>query len=407
MEYKKAIGVLFISGALLTQPTLASARASAGAAAGAAASITARSASNASRSASSASRAAAVARDSRDRANNAAMIAAMGASAVVMSGSSQYEDKKNPRAEIARRVALVNVATVSDDAVLIKEAEIAREELIGYQKFREEAQGKIQAKDRWQSRYEALFNTKNPQDEIAQRINIIKLVGESTDPVLLKEADFAREELRGYRGYKDGSATSVDNRKTAPKDSILNRINIIILAKDVNDDVVQREASIAASELAGYQDHRAINKAKPIAESTYIQDEIDWRLSIISIAQEFDDPVIAREADIAKSELTDYRNYKEGGASASVDADPAQAQAQAQAQEVTNGAIPNPSASDGVMTDEATDQEDVGALSFMNIVQYGSAAILFLVLIEIIRRKQKKINKERDKYIGRKKKNRW
>lgn len=409
MEYKKAIGVLFISGALLTQPTLASARASAGAAAGAAASITARAASNASRSANSASRAAAVARNSRDSANNAAMIGVMGASAVVMSGSSRYEDKKNPRAEIARRVALVNVATVSDDAVLIKEAEIAREELIGYQKFREEAQGKIQAKDRWQSRYEALFNTKNPQDEIAQRINIIKLVGESTDPVLLKEADFAREELRGYRGYKDGSATSVDNRKTAPKDSILNRINIIILAKDVNDDVVQREASIAASELAGYQDHRAVNKAKPIAESTYIQDEIDWRLSIISIAQEFDDPVIVREADIAKSELTDYRNYKEGGAGASVGADPAQtqAQAQAQAQEVTNGAIPNPSASDGVMTDEANDQEEVGALSFMNIVQYGSAAILFLVLIETIRRKQKKINKERDKYIGRKKKNRW
>lgn len=401
MEYKKAIGVLFISGALLTQPTLASARASAGAAA----SIGARAASNASRSANSASRAAAVARNSRDSANNAAMIGVMGASAVVMSGSSRYGNKKNPRAEIARRVALVNVATVSDDAVLIKEAEIAREELIGYQKFREEAQGKIQAKDRWQSQYEALFNTKNPQDEIAQRINIIKLVGESADPVLLKEADFAREELRGYRGYKDGSATSVGNRKTAPKDSILNRINIIILAKDVNDDVVQREASIAASELAGYQDHRATNKAKPIAESAYIQDEIDWRLSIISIAQEFDDPVIAREADIAKSELTDYRNYKEGGARASVDADPAQAQAQAQ--EVTNGAIPNPSASDNMITDEATDQEDVGALSFMNIVQYGSAAILFLVLIETIRRKQKKINKERDKYIGRKKKNRW
>lgn len=404
MKHSKIIGALFISGALLAQPMQTNASsasvASSAAAAGATAAITARAASNA-------SRAAAVARNSRDSANNAAMIGVMGASAVVMSGNSRYEDKKNPRAEIARRVALVNVATVSDDAVLIKEAEIAREELIGYQKFREEAQGKIQAKDRWQSRYEALFNTKNPQDEIAQRINIIKLVGESTDPVLLKEADFAREELRGYRGYKDGSATSVDNRKTAPKDSILNRINIIILAKDVNDDVVQREASIAASELAGYQDHRAVNKAKPIAESTYIQDEIDWRLSIVSIAQEFDDPVIVREADIAKSELTDYRNYKEGGAGASVGADPAQAQAQAQAQEVTNGATPNPSASDGVMTDEATDQEEVGALSFMNIVQYGSAAILFLVLIETIRRKQKKINKERDKYIGRKKKNRW
>src|SRR5699024_12642402 len=117
-----------------------------------------------------------------------------------------------------------------------------------------------------------------------------------------------RNELMGYREYKLDNPESRSRGGTNPKDEILNRINIIVLAKDVDDAVVQSESEIASAELTGYQEYRAANKTKPIAKSDFIQDEIDWRLSIIKIAQDFNLPVLTREADIAKKELTDYRN---------------------------------------------------------------------------------------------------
>lgn len=400
MKHSKVIGALFISGALIAQPTLASAKfGGAGAAAAGAAAIGARaaassSASAAARSASSASRAADTAR--RSSSSNAGMYAALGASvALASSNSNALDDTKNPNTEIARRIALVNVATVSEDAVLIKEAEIARNELIGYQKLRAEKTAQRIAENRQDVIFDGLFDTKNPQDEIAQRINIIKLVGESNDPVLLQEAEYARNELMGYREYKLDNPESRSRGGTNPKDEILNRINIIVLAKDVDDAVVQSESEIASAELTGYQEYRAANKTKPIAKSDFIQDEIDWRLSIIKIAQDFNLPVLTREADIAKKELTDYRNFKDGIVVA---------------EDTTEHK--NQSNGDATAEDKAVEGEEAAGITedsidWITAAKYGGIFLVFLIVFNWLLSRRKKSNKERDKYIGRKKKNRW
>lgn len=401
MKHSKVIGALFISGALIAQPTLASAKfGGAGAAAAGAAAVGARaaassSASAAARSASSASRAADTAR--RSSSSNAGMYAALGASvALASSNSNAGDDTKNPNTEIARRIALVNVATVSEDAVLIKEAEIARSELIGYQKLRAEKTAQRIAENRQDVIFDGLFDTKNPQDEIAQRINIIKLVGESNDPVLLQEAEYARNELMGYREYKLDNPESRSRGGTNPKDEILNRINIIVLAKDVDDAVVQSESEIATAELTGYQEYRAANKTKPIAKSDFIQDEIDWRLSIIKIAQDFNLPVLTREADIAKKELTDYRNFKDGIVVA---------------EDTTEHK--NQSNGDATAEDKAVEGEEAAGITedsidWITAAQYGGVFLLFLIVFNWLLSRRKKSNKERDKYIERNKKNiRW
>lgn len=394
MKYSKVIGVLFISGALLSQPTLASAKfGGAGAAAAGAAAVGARaaassSASAAARSASSASRAADTAR--RSSSSNAGMYAALGASvALAASNSNAHDDTKNPNTEIARRIALVNVATVSEDAVLIKEAEIARNELIGYQKLRAEKTAQRIAENRQDVIFDGLFDTKNPQDEIAQRINIIKLVGESNDPVLLQEAEYARNELMGYREYKLDNPESRSSGKKRPKDEILNRINIIVLAKDVDDAVVQSESEIASAELTGYQEYRAANKTKPIAKSDFIQDEIDWRLSIINIAQDFNLPVLTREADIAKKELTDYRNFKDGIVAAE---DATDYENQGNGDEAIDKAVEGEEAA-GITED---------SIDWITAAKYGGIFLVFLIMFNWLLSRRKKSNKERDKYIGKK-----
>lgn len=399
MKHSKVIGALFISGALIAQPTLASAKfGGAGAAAAGAAAVGARaaassSASAAARSASSASRAADTAR--RSSSSNAGMYAALGASAALAaSNSNAHDDTKNPNTEIARRIALVNVATVSEDAVLIKEAEIARNELIGYQKLRAEKTAQRIAENRQDVIFDGLFDTKNPQDEIAQRINIIKLVGESNDPVLLQEAEYARNELMGYREYKLDNPESRSRGGTNPKDEILNRINIIVLAKDVDDAVVQSESEIASAELTGYQEYRAANKTKPIAKSDFIQDEIDWRLSIIKIAQDFNLPVLTREADIAKKELTDYRNFKDGIVAAE---DATDYENQGNGDEAIDKAVEGEEAA-GITED---------SIDWITAAKYGGIFLVFLIVFNWLLSRRKKSNKERDKYIGRKKKNRW
>lgn len=389
MKHSKIIGALFISGALLAQPMQANARVAGSAAAAAGARAAASSASSASRSASSASRAAATARSSNSSSSNAALLAAVGASAALSSNSSQAADGKNPNTEIARRIALLNVATVSDDAVLIKEAAIAREELIGYQELRAEKSAQRMAENRQDVIFDGLFDTKNPQDEIAQRINIIKLVGESNDPVLLQEAEYARNELMGYREYKLDNPQSRSRGKKIPKDEILNRINIIVLAKDVDDDVVQAESDIASIELEGYQDYRANNKTKPIAESDYVQDEIDWRLSIIKIAQEFNLPVLTREADIAKKELTDYRNFKDGIVAAE---DATDYENQGNGDEAIDKAVEGEEAA-GITED---------SIDWITAAKYGGIFLVFLIVFNWLLSRRKKSNKERDKYIGKK-----
>lgn len=47
-------------------------------------------------------------------------------------------------------------------------------------------------------------NGKNPQDEIARRMTIIKLAEGSDDDVLIAEADIARAELAGYQAQRAG-----------------------------------------------------------------------------------------------------------------------------------------------------------------------------------------------------------
>lgn len=380
MKYSKIIGALFISGALLAQP-IQQANAK-GVRSSAARGIS--SFSSASRSASSVSRAAATAR-TNNILGNAALYATLGAVGSSSSSNSQAgADNKNPNIEIAKRIALINVATVSKDAVLIKEAKVARNELLGYQKLRAEKSAQRIAENKQDVIFDGLFDTKNPQDEIAQRINIIKLVGESNDPVLLQEAEYARNELMGYREYKLDNPQSTSRGKKIPKDEILNRINIIILAKDVDDAAVQTESDIASAELTGYQEYRAANDTKPIAESDYPQDEVDWRLSIIKIAQDFDVPVLTREADIAKSELTTYRDFKDG-----IVADDGEEEPKEVLAADTN---------QGITTD---------SMDWVAFAQYGVIGVFFLILLQIILVKKEKRDKERDKYLGKKKNIRW
>lgn len=59
-------------------------------------------------------------------------------------------------------------------------------------------------------------NGKNPQDEIARRMTIIRLAEGSDDDVLIAEADIARAELAGYQAQRAGQdQRNVDTIKPA------------------------------------------------------------------------------------------------------------------------------------------------------------------------------------------------
>ena len=304
MKYHKIMSAVLISTLMLPSAMVS---AKGGGAARASVSIS-KSASAASRSASAASRAAA---SSRNSSNNAALWAAVGASNALLMANSHGDDSKDPTDEIARRINIINLAKDSNDEVVLKEADIARNELAGYQEFREEAIKDRQSADKNKSFYDEQFDDKNPQDEIAKRMNIINLVGNSDDAVLTKEADIARNELLGYREYQDSLTNTQSSSKKNPKDEIMKRISIIMLAKDSNDEVVQKEADVARSELLGYQEYRSVKGTRAIADSRYIQDEVEWRINIIKIAEKIKDDVVQKEADIAKAELEAYRAYKD------------------------------------------------------------------------------------------------
>lgn len=394
MKKNKIISLLLISMSL-GLPTISVAASAAGAAgAGARAAMIS---SSASRSAASASSAARLANQTRSSSSNAALYTSMGVSAGLLMGSSFDEvDSKTPHAEIARRIAIINIAQASDDKALKKEADIARNELAGYQQHRDQIK-----KEGGQKKFlKTLFSQKNPQDEIAARINIIKLVGASNDPVLLKEADIARSELKGYREYKENAASSKSRENKNPKDEILSRINIIVMSKDIDDSVVKKEADIARSELSGYQEYRASHKTKPITDSSNIDNEIDWRFSIIKISQEIDDAVVTREAEIAKSDLAAYRNSN-GAANPDTKTQPKinnQEQAQIQNQDDVERQP---------ITEVEPDKDDVESDSLLmndsqlytNIAVYGSIGVFTLIIIQILRRRKKIRDKERDKYI--------
>lgn len=375
MKYHNIMSAVLISTLML--PSAVATAKGGGAAAGAravsiskSASAASRSASAASRSASAASRAAA---SSRNSSNDAALWASLGATNALLVMNSNSEDSKDPTDEIARRINIINLAKDSKDDVVLSEADIAKSELAGYQEFREEAAKERQSDATNQKFYDEQFDDKNPQDAIAKRMNIINMVGSSDDPVLAKEADIARNELLGYREYRDSLTDNQTSSRKNPKDEIMKRISIIMLAKDSKDDVVLNEADVARSELSGYQDYRATNGTKPIADSRYIQDEIEWRINIIKIAENVEDAVVKKEADIAKADLEAYRSYKEKVAAE-------------REQEIA--------------TANAKTEEMLGqAGQFMvNFVKFGAFGLAMFILFSVLRRRKLKREKEINKY---------
>ena len=313
---------------------------------------------------------------------------------IIMNSS---DDSKNPQEEIYKRIAIVNLAKNDDDAAVMEEAAIARGELKGYQDFRAEAKNTRPAPTSSRAVYKELFGEYSPQDAIAIRMSIIKLVGDSDDPVLIDEAKIARSELKGYRAWRDTLTQSekhlFNSGSKTPKDEIVKRISIISIGIDSDDEVMMKETDVARKELAGYQAYRSSNAPKPISDSRNPQDEVEWRLSIIKTAQTLKDDVVEKESDIAKEELLAYRKYKDSGEK-EVAPKPKQESTLELSYET-----PKLSPEDQAINKEIEEQtrKTMGV-----IVRYGSFGVVIMIGYLILKKRKEKKDLIVNKYIKKK-----
>ena len=178
------------------------------------------------------------------------------------------------------------------------------------------------------------------------------------------------------------------SEKKVPRNEIINRLNIIALATNMDDPLVEKEADIARSELAGYQKFREESAGRSQDKRDSIQgkqNEIDWRVAVIEIADSLDDPVVQKEADIARKELFMIRESENKPA----------------ARVASKEGSENAERSDQT---EDTNKEDSQTLllSWSSIIKYLPPVVLVLVaaLVWLHYRREKKLNAKRDKYLN-------